>query len=137
MAQSLSLVVKERQEDSPLQSFDITLPLVVDLDGTLVMCDTLGEAFVTALHHHPFSAFMALFVLLRHGRASFKRRISTLAALDAWHLPYRTYVLDIIAVERRRGRRIILATGADEKIALAVASCLRCFDERYQYRQYW
>jgi 4-hydroxybenzoate polyprenyltransferase/phosphoserine phosphatase len=104
------------------------LPLCVDLDGTLLRTDSLHEALVSALRRAPWIAFALPFWLLR-GRAAFKREVARRAELDPALLPYDPGVLELIRAERGKGRRIVLATAADESIAQAVARHLGLFDE--------
>jgi len=101
-------------------------PLVVDLDGTLVRTDTVLESLVGALTQ-PVKLLRAL-GLLRQGKARLKRELAALAAPDAALLPYNRQLLAYLRTERDSGRPIILATGADRRIALAVADHLDLFD---------
>ncbi len=107
---------------------ELALPLVVDLDGTLVVTDTLHESLLLAAGRHPFR----LAALLPHAlgnRAAFKRRLLALARPNPELLRYDERVLELLRQEAGRGRRLILATGADEGIARAVAAHLDRFCE--------
>jgi 4-hydroxybenzoate polyprenyltransferase len=103
------------------------IPLVVDLDQTLVVTDTLYESFAWLLFRQPLAAFAALFAILS-GRAAFKARIASLGAPSARGLPYRAPLCDLIRAERDRGRAVHLVTAADQSIADAVADHLGLFD---------
>ncbi len=103
-------------------------PLVVDLDGTLVRTDLLVETAVLALRYNPLSAFQMV-SWLAQGRARLKAELARRADLDPAHLPYRRPVLEYLQDERARGRRLLLATAADERVAHAVADRLGLFDE--------
>ncbi|MGH8584604.1 MAG: UbiA family prenyltransferase [Gammaproteobacteria bacterium] len=102
-------------------------PLVVDLDGTLTPTDTLMEAVVRTLRHHPADLLRLPFWLLK-GRAAFKEILASKSRIPAEHLPYRAALLDYLRGEREKGRRIVLATAAHWRIADAVAAQLRLFD---------
>jgi 4-hydroxybenzoate polyprenyltransferase len=102
-------------------------PLAVDLDGTLVKTDLLIESVFILLKRNSLYFFLFPFWLLR-GRAFFKRQISIRVALDASALPYREGVVDFLKAEHDRGRRLVLATAADEEIAQQVADHLGLFD---------
>jgi phosphoserine phosphatase len=101
-------------------------PLVVDLDGSLVETDTLIEALLAGAVR-PMRMVRAV-AAIRHGRARFKQEVAALAALDPALLPYNREVLAFLRDERRRGRELILATGADRLIARGVAQHLGLFD---------
>ncbi len=104
-----------------------TLPLSVSLNGTLVRTDTLVESAVAALrqgHSLPRAFATAL-----RGRAPFKRLLAERAPPDPALLPYNRPLLDYLHTEKQRGRRLVLATGADRAVAEAVAGHLGLFDE--------
>lgn len=104
----------------------MSIPLYVDLDGTLLRGDSLHEACLR-LAVRPTawpSALRALFA----GKAAFKQAVSAHAGLRAEALPYRKDFLDWLRVQRESGRRLILATGADRVIADEVARHLGLFD---------
>ncbi len=103
------------------------IPLVVDLDGTLVKTDLLAESLFALLKHNPLYIFLFPFWLWK-GRAFFKKEISRRVALDVSVLPYHPEFLAHLQRERDRGRRLVLATGSDEAIASQVAAHLSLFD---------
>lgn len=96
------------------------LPLCVDLDGTLVRTNTLVESALALLRLHPFALFLFPLWLWR-GRAYLKARIASYRALDVSTLPYNRELLQGLIAERQRGRRIYLATGANELLAEQIA----------------
>lgn len=103
------------------------LPLVIDLDGTLVRTDTLAEAVISVALR--LRLWPALWLLLTRGRAAFKRRISEQSPPAAALLPYNEPLLAWLRTEKDSGRRLVLATAADSTVAKAVASHLGLFDE--------
>lgn len=105
-----------------------TLPLVVDLDGTLTNTDTLFETAVRVFKSNPGAALTLPLWLLRYGRAGLKQRLAEVAELEAADLPFRDDVCSWLAEERLQGRAIYLATAADASIANDVANHLRLFD---------
>lgn len=105
----------------------VDLPLVVDLDGTLIRSDCLIEAFFAGLGSNPVQTLRAL-SSLRHGKAALKAELTRLAGLDASRLPLNTRVLDFVMAEKARGRRIYLASAADQALVAALARCLGLFD---------
>ena len=104
------------------------LPLVVDLDGTLVASDLLVEsAFLLARKKPLHLAFLPAW--LSHGRAWLKRGIAGDVMPDVSTLPYHRELLAFLRAEKARGRQIVLATASDERIAREVADELDLFDE--------
>lgn len=103
-------------------------PLVVDLDGTLTPTDTLVESIILVVRRSP-AKILRIPMWLAGGRASFKDSIAQLAVVRADRLPYRESLLSYLDEQRSRGRRIILATAANRRIADSVARHLHLFDQ--------
>ena len=99
---------------------DTSIPLLVDLDGTLTVSDTLYESFAKLLFENPVAAVASLFRVAR-GPAVFKRFIAQHGG-NASSLPYRSDLIDLLKQEKARGRAIHLVSAADQTIADAVAS---------------
>lgn len=104
-----------------------SLPLVVDMDGTLIATDVLAEGIVAGVFARPFSTFFALTKLLG-GRAPFKRRIAEIDAADIVTLPLRQDVLAWLRAEKSSGREIHLVSAADEGLVARVAQRVGVFD---------
>ncbi|MBA2670100.1 MAG: haloacid dehalogenase-like hydrolase [Gemmatimonadetes bacterium] len=104
------------------------VPLCVDLDGTLVACDTLRVSLYGLLRRKPW-VFVHLPFQVFRGRAAFKSRVAGLISIETARLPYREEVVTFLRTERQARRRLILVTAADVRIARAVASHLGLFDE--------
>ncbi len=102
-------------------------PLIVDLDGTLVKTDLLVESFFALLKQNPLYILAIPFWLLR-GRAFLKQQISQRVILDVSVLPYNAELLFHLKAQRALGRRLVLATATDERIARQVADYLQLFD---------
>ena len=103
------------------------VPLIVDLDGTLIDGDTLHLSLRALARRRPW-VLPVLPAVVVAGRARFKQFVSDRVELDPASLPYRADVLDFVRAERRSDRPIILATAAHRRIADAVASHLSVFD---------
>ncbi len=103
------------------------IPVVVDMDGTLIATDVLVEGAVVLLKRNPLSALRML-GWLTQGKAQLKARIAEQAPLDVAHLPYRPEVLEYLQAARAQGRRVVLATAADARVAQQVADRLGLFD---------
>ena len=102
-------------------------PLYVDLDGTLLAGDSLHEALARLLRV-PSAWLQAVKALVR-GKAAFKQVVSTRASVGTDSLPYRRNFLKWLVQERKAGRSLILATGADRAMAERVADWLGIFDD--------
>jgi len=102
--------------------------LCVDLDGTLVATDTFAEALAATAAARPLN-LMRIAGWMLQGRAVAKARCAEVAALDASTLPYREELLEYLRSEKATGRRIVLATAGDRRVADAVAAHLGLFDE--------
>jgi 4-hydroxybenzoate polyprenyltransferase/phosphoserine phosphatase len=105
-----------------------TVPLVVDLDGTLVLTDTLLESVLVQARQEP-RALVQLPGWLRQGRAVLKRRLAERWRPDVQALPYNEDLVSFLRAQRSAGRRLVLATGADRAVADEVAAHLGLFDE--------
>jgi 4-hydroxybenzoate polyprenyltransferase/phosphoserine phosphatase len=103
------------------------VPVVVDMDGTLIATDVLLEGGVQLLKRNPLNAVRML-GWLAQGKARLKARVAEETALDVAHLPYRPQVLEYLQAARAQGRRIVLATAADSGVARQVAERLGLFD---------
>jgi len=103
-----------------------SLPLCVDLDGTLVKSDTLVDTVLVLARQDP-AAVLRFPAWMAQGKAAFKRRVSSLAELDVERLPYNGPLLEYLREEHAKGREIWLATGADTLLAERVAEYLRLF----------
>jgi 4-hydroxybenzoate polyprenyltransferase len=104
------------------------LPLCVDLDGTLLVGDSLLDLVLACLARQPLLIFLIPLWALR-GKAALKDRLAR--QLDPASL---VYILNepfvaFLRAERARGRRLVLATAADHRVAAAVAERTGLFDE--------
>jgi 4-hydroxybenzoate polyprenyltransferase len=102
-------------------------PLVVDLDGTLLRTDTLGEVYFELLRHRPGQALASMFVLAR-GKAAFKAHLVDHVVPLAKNLPLREDFVEWLRKERGQGREMVLATATDQRIADILAAELGLFD---------
>jgi 4-hydroxybenzoate polyprenyltransferase len=103
--------------------------IVVDLDGTLVMTDTLLESFFLFLKSQPHR-LLILFIYLFRGKAAFKNflAISTYGLINFKTLPYHPALLSWLHTQKKKGAKIYLATAAHIDIAKGIVSHLKLFD---------
>jgi len=100
----------------------------VDLDGTLVRTDTLIESLLLLLKARPLLILVMPLWALK-GKSYFKQQIADRIELDPELLPYHQKFLAFLREEHQQGRRLVLATAANAKIADAVAGHLQLFDQ--------
>ena len=104
------------------------IPLVVDLDGTLIKTDLLWESLARWLRENPFGVFLVLPWWLR-GRAFLKQQLAKRVQLNPALLPYNQKFLVWLREQKHSGRKIILATASDLQMAKPVADYCGIFDE--------
>lgn len=115
--------VWSKRSDSQLEK----VPLVVDLDGTLLRTDLLLESALRLIKQKPWLIlFMPLWLL--RGRAYLKRKIFQRVQIDVSLLPPNEELLAWLRDEKSRGRRLILATASDYQQARSVAEPFALFD---------
>lgn len=105
----------------------VTVPLVVDLDGTLTRTDLLVESLFRLLALDPF-ALLRLPLWLTKGKAALKARIADEVTLDLHELPMNDELVEYIRDERARGRKIYLASASDRRYVERLAEHLGLFD---------
>lgn len=103
------------------------VPLCVDLDGTLVITDTLWEGLATLLLKRPYLLFHVILWVLK-GKACLKQQVASHSGCSAQDWPIRQEVLDYIEIARTDGRKVYLVTGAAEVTAVELADHLGIFD---------
>jgi 4-hydroxybenzoate polyprenyltransferase len=97
--------------------YDIALPLVVDLDGTLIAADALHESLIFFLKRRGVWAWKIPYWIVA-GRATVKNRLADVVTQeDVMSFPANAELVAFAECEASRGRRIVLATAADLAIA--------------------
>lgn len=111
--------------DDALPSPDAAIPLVVDVDGTLVAGDLAVEGAARLASTSPLALLAFAFRLARgDGRAALKRRIAGEVALPAATLALNPAVVEEIAAARAGGREVWLASGSDERAVAPLAEAV-------------
>jgi len=103
-----------------------TVPLCVDLDGTLVRSDMLIESCLMLIRQQPGAIFKLPGWLLG-GKANLKHQIASRVDFSAATIPYNQEVVEFIRQERSN-RQTVLVTGSDQRIADIVAEETDLFD---------
>lgn len=102
-------------------------PLVVDLDGTLLLSDILHESCLQLLRSRP-GVVPAIPLRLMQGKAAFKHYVADRTDLSVEILPYNEELLSWLSEEKSRGRALILCTASSEKFARQISEHLQIFD---------
>lgn len=107
---------------------DGSVPLCVDLDGTLLNTDMLWESLKDVARKRPWCVLLFPLWFLQ-GRAHLKQQVAARANVDLAALPFHHGFLDFLKQEKARGRKLILATASDQAIAEKIAARFGLFDE--------
>jgi phosphoserine phosphatase len=113
-----------------ISALPLSMPLVLDLDGTLIAGDLLYKSFFSILSRNPLIVFSCAAWLLR-GRAALKRQLALRNRIDWERLALHRDVLDLARREKAAGRTIVLATAADAVLAGHLAARLGFFDQMF------
>jgi len=121
--------VNRQPEASPAVSPETPLapPLVVDLDGTLLLTDLLHESALLLLKQKPWAVLLIPLWLIR-GRAYLKHRIFEFVRPDCDLLPMHEELLAWLRSEKESGRRLVLATASDQRLAEQTVDRLDLFN---------
>lgn len=104
-----------------------SIPLIVDLDGTLIHTDMLHESAIRLFRDHPFDTLQIPF-WLSEGKAHLKEKLAGRANIDPSSLPYNDELLHWLKEQKQEGRQLILCTASDASYAHSIAEYLGCFD---------
>jgi 4-hydroxybenzoate polyprenyltransferase/phosphoserine phosphatase len=99
------------------------VPLVVDLDGSLLKTDMLYENFWAAMGRNPVRAIAASLRYL-FDRPALKYALADVADHDPELLPYDENVLELCATARAQGRDVHIASGAAQPVVDRIAAHL-------------
>jgi len=105
------------------------VPLVVDLDGTLLRTDLFHEELLALLRTRPQLIGRLPSWLLGGSKASVERKVAESVSLGVDHLPLNSELVEWLDAERDAGRRVVLATGSGSALANRIAERVGVFDE--------
>jgi hypothetical protein len=88
-------VVLQDPVETAFPALPLGMPLVLDLDGTLIRSDLLFESFVAALKKNPLVALLSIWWLITGGAARLKQRLAVIAITDTDLIPINA---DIVAL---------------------------------------
>jgi 4-hydroxybenzoate polyprenyltransferase len=109
------------EQDCVVMSESDNWPLVIDLDGTLIKTNSLDEIFLDLLRAGP-RALWGLPIRCLIDRPTVKAFLAEKSPLDVETWPVRQDFLDYVEAQFKAGRKVVLATGADRKVAEAIAA---------------
>jgi 4-hydroxybenzoate polyprenyltransferase len=111
---TIACELKESAVSAPssAEGEDPSVPLVLDLDGTLLRTDLLAEMAVAFVVRRPWNLFRMVAWLLK-GRVVLKRQLAEASDLDWNLLPVNDDVEAWAAAEARKGRTVYIATASD------------------------
>ena len=104
------------------------LPLIIDLDGTLIRTDMLHESVLNCIHRDPIILLKLLF-WLRKGKANLKHQLALRCQIDPQTLPYSTEFIEWLKQERESGREIVLCTATNIVLAKSISEYCWLFDK--------
>ena len=104
------------------------IPLIVDLDHTLIDTDLLMESSKGVLGKSPWLIFHYLYWLSK-GKGYLKDQLVRRFEINIAELPFNETVIAYIQKKRKLGDTVILATASHKNYAYAVAKHLKIFDD--------
>jgi phosphoserine phosphatase len=112
----------------PLFGLPPSVPLVLDVDGTLIDGDLLHKSFFWNVLRNPLIVLPCALWLVR-GRAVLKRQLALRCRIDWDRIRLHRNVVALAVRENAAGRRVVLATAADAILAGQLASRLGFIDQ--------
>ena len=106
----------------------IDIPLVVDLDGTLIKTDSLFEAANAYLILNPLH-LLKMISWIPQGKARFKELLFSHSEINPDSYPTNPALITWLEEEKKRGRKIILATASHKICAIKISDHIGLFDD--------
>ena len=106
----------------------VMVPLIVDLDGTLIKSDLMVESAIQLLRRNVLFLFR-MFIWTARGKACLKEQIARRVQLDPATIPYNRRFLSFLKNEVARGRSVYLATASDARLAVPIAEHFGLFEK--------
>ena len=105
-----------------------SIPLIVDLDHTLIDTDLLFLSSLGVLGKSPWLIAHYFFWLWK-GKGYLKDQLVRRFEINIPELPYNDNVISYIMKRKKEGSKIVLATASHKNYAFAVAKHLKIFDD--------
>ena len=110
-----------------LDNKNISVPICVDLDGTLISTDILYESIILLIKKNIIYIFIIPFWLVK-GKAYLKQNIASRVNIDVGLIPYNKNFLEYLKKQKDSGRILILSTASNEKYAKKICEHVQIFN---------
>jgi 4-hydroxybenzoate polyprenyltransferase len=107
----------------PAADVDVQVPLVVDVDGTLIKSDLLFEAVLQMAASRVLELWR-IPLWLSHGKAALKTAVAAYGDPGIAHIPFREEIVELIRAAQRQGRPVYLASASDRRFVEQLAKRL-------------
>jgi 4-hydroxybenzoate polyprenyltransferase len=104
------------------------VPLCVNLDATLTPIDTLSESVLNFIRQSPVS-IIKLALWRSQGKSHVRKEMAARARLDPAAVPLRRELVEWLETQHAIGRKLVLVTAADQRVAVDLAAHVKLFDE--------
>ncbi|MQT14262.1 UbiA family prenyltransferase [Segnochrobactrum spirostomi] len=99
------------------------VPLVIDVDGTLIKTDLLYESALQFVAKHPLQVHR-LPLWLSNGKAHLKTALADRIEVNGHTIPLRHEVVELIAEAKAQGRPVFLASASERRWVQAIADAI-------------
>ena len=106
----------------------MSLPLCIDLDGTLIDHDVTLIAYGDYICGRQMRMLQVLYWLIKGGRALVKKNLADYIDINPEEMMYHEKFIDFVKEEKAKERKIYLVTACNEKYANVMAKYLGIFD---------
>ncbi|MGB0935521.1 MAG: hypothetical protein ACPGXY_05590 [Alphaproteobacteria bacterium] len=98
-----------------------SLPITVDLDGTLIFNEISFFTLIKYLKQKPWGVFMVMYWWIRGFNPYVKQQLAKSATFDPSELDFNEPLLMSLGTLHSQGRKLLLVTGADQAHADLIA----------------
>ena len=103
------------------------LPLVIDLDGTLIPFDLTWQCTKTLFRRYPQTIWKGLYYWIAKGRVPYKEYVCRPDLVPVQSLPLHPTVMALITHWHTTGQPVLLATGSPASYVAGLVAHLGCF----------
>lgn len=106
-----------------------SLPLAVDLDGTVILSDMSQITIKRVLLKKPWLIIGCLWLEITWRRAKWKRVLGKKLKFEPSELTYHTEFVNWLKKEKEEGRELVLCTASEKEVAVKISDYLGIFDD--------